>query len=299
MVGHAAANVVPTLILHTFDLYILKELLTYEDCLREDAFSGPTPGTLARYEPFQFFDKMADSICPFCHLPTGEVHQNELYDHPHWLGGGYYFAKEYVLSCGQCGWWRVRTFKETTGDIEATSSVVKNAVLRKYDLASKDIPITILQDYLRSNFDDVIHIHDKQMEKLVKSVFSEHFSCDVEHVGKSHDGGIDLLLVQSDTPIVVQVKRRRSLSHVEGVSGIRELLGATLLKGSKNCIFVSTCNKFSNPSKNAAELAVDLGLVESYELYDFSRFSAALKLSTTSNLEPWRRFLELEMVHQA
>lgn len=272
----------------------MKEILAYEDCIREDKFADPTPITLSRPEPFLFFNKMADSICPFCNLPTSEVHESVLDDHPGWLSGGYYFAKEHVSSCNRCGWWRVRTYKETTGDIEATSSVVKNAVLRKYDMADKSIPIATLQGYLRDHFSDVIHIHASQMEKLVKSVFSEHFSCDVEHVGKSHDGGIDLLLVQSNKPVVIQVKRRKSLSHVEGVSGIRELLGATLLKGSKSCIYVSTCSKFSTASKVTAEQAIDLGLVESYELYDFSRFSDALKLTTTSSLEPWKRFLELE-----
>jgi hypothetical protein len=275
-------------------LKFMKEILTYDDYVREDAFADPSQHTLSRPELSQFFGGTASPYCPFCKLSTTQVHESTVNEDPSWLGGGHYFAKELASSCGNCGWWRVRKFIETTGDIEAESAVVKNAVLRKYDIESKDIPISILQTYLRDHFDDVIHIHDRQMERLVKSVFSEHFSCDVEHVGKSHDGGIDLLLVQSDSPVVVQVKRRRSLSHVEGVSGIRELLGATLLNGSKKCIYVSTCSKFSEPSKNAAEQAVDLSLVESYELYDFSRFSDALKLTTTSNLDPWRRYLELE-----
>jgi restriction system protein len=271
----------------------MKEILTYHDYVREDAFADPTQNTMSRPEISQFFGGRTLD-CPFCKLATAGVHETTKSEQPSWLGGGHYFAKELVSSCGNCGWWRVRKRIETTGDIEAESAVIKNAVLRKYELASKDVPISILQTYLRDHFDDVTHIHDAQMELLVKSVFSEHFSCDVEHVGKSHDGGIDLLLVQSDSPVVVQVKRRRSLSHVEGVSGIRELLGATLLKGGKKCIYVSTCSKFSEPSKDTAAQAIDLGLVESYELYDFSRFSAALKLTTTSNLEPWRKYLELE-----
>ena len=39
--------------------------------------------------------------------------------------------------------------------------------------------------------------------------------------------------------------------------------------------------------------ATNLGIVDSYELYDFSRFSDALKLTTTTNHEPWRVHLEL------
>jgi hypothetical protein len=272
----------------------MKEILTYNEYVRDDAFADPSRHTLSRPELSNFFGGASDPACPFCKLATSSVHENSVSENPDWLGGGHYFSKELVSLCGNCGWWRVRQFIETSGDIEAQSAIIKNAVLRKYNLASKDVPISILQTYLRDHFDDVINIHDKQMEKLVKSVFSEHFSCDVEHVGKSHDGGIDLLFIQSESPVVVQVKRRRSLSHVEAVSGVRELLGAALLKGSKNCIYVSTCSKFSEPSKEAADRAVDLGLVESYELYDFSRFSDVLKLTTTSEPEPWRKYLDLK-----
>lgn len=270
----------------------MKEILTYDECVRDNAFADPTQNTLSRPELSRFFGGTVVD-CPFCKLATAGVHENSISEFPEWLDGGRYFARELVSLCSTCGWWRARKFVETTGDIVAESAVIRNAVLRKYELGNKNVPISILQTYLRDNFADVIHIHHRKMELLVKSVFSEHFSCEVEHIGKSNDGGIDLLLVQSDNPIVVQVKRRQSLPYVESVSGIRELLGATLLNGSKQCIYVSTCSKFSEPSKNAAALAVDLGVVESFELYDFPRFVAALKLTTKSKSEPWRKYLEL------
>lgn len=271
----------------------MKTLFTYEKYIRDDAFADPGSDSLSKPAIYKLFNESNTSICPFCKSSTNKKHENFLNENPNWLGGGRHFVNEYVSCCDGCGWWRIHTYKETDGDIEGISTIIKNAVLKKYDLHSKDVPIKALQEYLRNNFDDVIHIHDRQMEKLVQSVFSEHFSCEVEHVGKSHDGGIDLILVQSDSPTVIQVKRRRSLSHVEGVSGIRELLGATLLKGSKNCIYVSTCNKFSDASIETAAQAVDLGILESYALYDFSRFSDALKLTKASNPEPWREFLEI------
>lgn len=272
----------------------MKELLTYDEYVRDDAFAERGGGFFRRCGTIDFFRGKDDSICPFCRVPACEVHRNTISNHPDWLSGGIYLVDEYVWRCNQCGWWRIRTNKETDGDIDAVSAIVKSAVLKRYDLSCKDVPIGVLQQYLRDRFEDVIHIHDKQMEKLVQSVFSEHFSCEVEHIGKSNDGGIDLLLIQSDIPTVVQVKRRRSLRHVEAVSGVRELLGATLLKESKNCIFVSTCSKFSKPSQQAAERTVDLGLVESYELYDFFRFSDVLKLATKPHEEPWKKHVGVE-----
>jgi len=272
----------------------MKQIFTYEDYISDKAFADPSPNTMARYEPYQLFASCVDSICPFCQNDTNEVHNKSHRDFPQWLSGGYFYRDEIVSFCSQCGWWRIKTYKETTGQIEGTSSEIKNAVLRKYDLSDNGIPILCLQNYLKNKFNDVIHIHDKQMERLVQSVFSEHYACNVEHVGKSHDGGIDLILIKSDKPIVIQVKRRKKMSHVEGVSGIREFLGATLLKGSKNCIYVSTCRNFSESSQIAAQKAVEVGLVESYELYDFSRFSDVLKLTKKSNQEPWEKFIELK-----
>lgn len=272
----------------------MKKLFAYEEYIRDDAFADPSSDSLSKPEIYKLFNEANTSTCPFCKSSTNKPHESTRHETPTWLGGGRYYENEYVSCCSECGWWRIHTYMETDGYVEGISTIIKNAVLKKYDLSSKDVPIKTLQEYLRKNFDDVIHIHDSQMEKLVQSVFSEHFSCEVEHLGKSHDGGIDLILVQSDTPTVIQVKRRRSLSHVEGVSGVRELLGATLLKGSKNCIYVSTCSKFSNPSSQAAERAVDLGILESYELYDFSRFSDVLKLTNFTNPEPWRKFLEIK-----
>lgn len=48
------------------------------------------------------------------------------------------------------------------------------------------------------------------MEELVASVFRDFYECEVEVVGKSNDGGVDVIVIDSDNPIMVQVKRRRN-----------------------------------------------------------------------------------------
>lgn len=269
------------------------ELLDYSEFVNDTAFAERGTGSLRKKGTINFFRSQEDSICPFCRIDALQVHDASKQERPEWLDGGIYRLAEFAWSCQECGWWRIRTNKETDGGIDAISAEVKSAILRKYDLSSKDVPIALLQDYLKTNFGDVIEINSKKMELLVKSVFSEHFSCEVEHIGKSHDGGIDLLLVNSKSPTVVQVKRRRKLNHTEAVSGVRELLGATLLKESKNCIYVSTCSKFSDSAEKAASKSIELGHVESYELYDFKRFSDMLNL-TTKKYDPWKDFLSNE-----
>ncbi|EAP0879296.1 restriction endonuclease [Salmonella enterica subsp. enterica] len=247
-------------------------------------------GALPHGETELFFNTAKDGLCPFCKIRTEIAYADQSITYPDWLGGGYYDVEEYVTLCKICGWWKLRCNKLTTGYIDARSVETTNAVLKKYDLSSKNVPITVLQQYLNNNCDDIFYIHDNRMEKLVQAVFREHYACDVIHVGKSHDGGIDLILVDSEIPTVVQVKRRKTPSHIEKVSGIREFLGAAILHGSKNCIYVSTCNKFSEPSKLAANHAVNIGAVESYELYDFEKFCSILKL-TTPKSTPWKKHL--------
>lgn len=36
------------------------------------------------------------------------------------------------------------------------------------------------------------------MEELVASIFRDHYDCEVQVVGKSNDGGVDLILINFD-----------------------------------------------------------------------------------------------------
>ncbi|WP_330147038.1 restriction endonuclease [Shewanella oncorhynchi] len=270
----------------------MKQILDYSEFVEESAHADRDVQINGLFINTHFFNRAEQDTCPFCKVSTQIVHDTHTSDNPDWLDGGTYFIDENVWSCSTCGWWKLRIDKDTTGTIDAVSAVIKSAVLRKYDLSGKDIPISVLQEYLKEKFEDVIHINDKKMELLVQSVFLEHFNCEVTHVGKSSDGGIDLILVDSDSPTVVQVKRRKKLKTTEPVSCIRDFLGASLLAESKNLIYVSTCNKFSSQSVKATKTALDLQIVDSYELYDFARFRDVMKLTKNShNLPAWHKFI--------
>ncbi|WP_081673790.1 restriction endonuclease [Pseudomonas cremoricolorata] len=270
----------------------MKKILDYSETVTQRGHQdrGKTPDQ----NEDLFFDREKDGVCPFCKIQTQIVHCDYQLTYPEWLEGGEFDIQEDVKQCGNCGWWRLRCDKVTTVGIEARSFVMESAILKSYDLSSRYVPIEAIRKYLVENFGDVIHIHDRNMERLVQSVFREYFTCDVEHVGRSHDGGIDLILVNSDRPTVVQVKRRKSLDHVEGVSGVREFLGAAVLKKSRNCIYVSTSRKFSDPAIEAAQQAIKVGSVQSYELYDFDRFCDILKLTTSIDHAPWKAYMRKE-----
>lgn len=66
----------------------------------------------------------------------------------------------------------------------------------QYHEDSLSVPIEVLNDYIYKNPEKIIHIHDKKMEELVGSVFSSFYNCEAKIVGKSSDGGVDVILVE-------------------------------------------------------------------------------------------------------
>lgn len=137
--------------------------------------------------------------CKYCGTPM-ELPINEVEDY----GGGYSWVNR-VCSCSRCGWWyelhRDATYLGEGDTLEATE--YKFAMLREYDVESISVPILALRRALRKNKSLLFNIHPTQMERLVGSVFSDYFSCEVIHVGKSRDGGIDLLLIDGDGQYVI------------------------------------------------------------------------------------------------
>lgn len=183
---------------------------------------------------------------------------------------------ETVIKCEGCGWWQHKFHSYLEGEqsfgFKDWQLEVDNAILRTFKINSNKIPVLSLRNYLTSKNDKIFNIHHKKMEELVASVLKEHFDCDVDIVGKSSDGGIDLILVNSDNPIMVQVKRRICKDKTESVKEVRDLLGATLLKNGRNCAFVTTADHFSKEAKEASRNAIAKNIVDTFELYDYKRF---------------------------
>lgn len=91
-------------------------------------------------------------------------------------------------------------------------------------------------------------------EKFVADVFRSNYTdAEVLHVGKSHDGGVDVLLIDSGKEQwLIQVKRRGFQKPSEEVKTIRDLLGAMHLEEARIGIVVSTAGRFSRPAREAA-----------------------------------------------
>lgn len=199
-----------------------------------------------------------------------------------------------VYAC-DCGWWEHTFYGYLEGEKEGFkdwSFEIDSAILKEFELATKSIPIGILRDYITKHPDKIYGIHHKKMEELVASVFKDHYHCETHVVGKTSDGGIDLILIESDNPIIVQVKRRTKSNKVEPVNQIRELIGATLLKDSKECIFVTTADHFSDEAIQAKNDALKKSIVKRFDLFDFDKFAGLLDLYKNNNVVFWDKLLK-------
>lgn len=263
-------------------------ILDYNDFVSQSEEYGMNTGHRKPDSESLFFHKR--EFCVFCNKKTGKIYSNPRIDTDTLPGVAWYKIDDvYVCSCG---WWEHTFYGYLEGEREGFKDwafEVDSAILRRYDVDSNQVPIQSLREYLETKSDDIYNIHHKKMEELVVSVLSDHFSCKAHIVGKTNDGGVDLILIESDHPIIVQVKRREKRNKVESVSQIRELIGATLLKGGSECIFVTTADHFSKGAIQSRNKALKMGIVNRIELIDFKMFIDLLQLYKKDNITPWEK----------
>lgn len=241
-------------------------------------------------------DKLKEirGICPFCK----EKIENRIYYKQNnkitWCSAIEY---ESVVQCTRCGWWE-HSYSFSSDDIDeglrASSTELTQAILRTYPIASENVPVDVLNRYIAQNPERIYGINDKKMEELVASVFKDFIDCEIKLVGKSHDGGKDLILLNGEEQIFVQVKRRMQADKVESVSCIRDLIGASILEDAKACIFVTTADHFSKYAQDAAKKVVEKKILESFDLIDYKRFVAMLKLQREKYPKEWEELLRVK-----
>lgn len=228
--------------------------------------------------------------CPYCGTQIT----------PRTLKGDAIYLKEInVRACETCGWWdteeslHVDQWNEFENDRTvprySAKSVHRRAILKQFSIADIELPLSSLRDHLIRHREDIRHISPSQLEDLVGHVFRELLDCEVKHLGGPGDGGIDLLLVTGDATHAVQVKRRINSETAEPVSSIREFLGAMILNGSRNGIFISTAARFSTQARDAALLASERGAIEFMELKQ-ARDIHAMFAQAARNRPTWEEF---------
>jgi hypothetical protein len=229
------------------------------------------------------------SSCPHC---SGDMHP--VRDHVQGRPNDAGLRKISVVACS-CGYWEGYDVFCWDEDEDEDTQWRQNiqwmryrARLRSFDISDAAVPIDALRRHLNKRPQDMKRIDPRRLERLVGDVFSEFFDCEALHVGGPGDNGIDLILLTGEHQLAVQVKRR-SKGGSEGVSLIREFLGALVLEQHLNGLIVTTADSFSKPAIRKAKSAEELHLVQKIDLVDGGRLKELLVLESAAP-EPWVRF---------
>jgi len=197
-----------------------------------------------------------------------------------------------VMACHECGWWcQYAVGANRDGFFEWERLP---AALRQYPAADITVPVEALRRELLKRSDILKHLHPTKMEVLVGSVLSDFMDCEVVHTGRTGDGGIDLLLLDGDTPYAIQVKRRARAGS-EKVSAVREFVGATLIAGYRRGIYVTTAPYYAPSAVRSAQKARRGRVVEKLHLIDQGKFLRILNLVSKKTAPPWRAYYGREV----
>src|ERR1044072_3699337 len=173
--------------------------------------------------PSLFFSKRG--VCPYCRIEVPAVFRDAHGPVPPDFSVNVGWGAVAVWACSAGGWWELQ---EDTGmelwEQSSSQTTLLHAILASFDPTSVSTPVSVMRSAVRKNPGLLHKIHPRKLEELVASIFSDFFACEVQHVGKSNDGGIDLVLVNSDSPTLVQVKRRQDPRPAESVATVREFL---------------------------------------------------------------------------
>jgi Holliday junction resolvase-like predicted endonuclease len=237
------------------------------------------------YANKEFFKAQLLDKCVFCETSLIQPH----YEPPDRTD-----VERVVRECPNCGWWQLKHEVMFPGGVmgaDVSKGFFLNGIVRRFDISDKRLPLDALLQEVHKRKEVLYGIAPKKLEELVAYVFSQFYASDVVHCGRSHDGGIDLVLVAANEPVLVQVKRRETPSHVEAVSTVREFLGAVMLNRSQQAILVSTADHFSREAQQAARKAEHLALLTRFDLVDIKHFVEMLHATGSATNKSWMKFL--------
>lgn len=214
-------------------------------------------------------------LCPYCSSKLDSV---DIEDHGHW--------QLITWGCYGCGWF----CEVEPSEVHAFSfaPAILAALPENAEVSASNLARSLL-----TQRDLVFEIDPTELEKVVAATLSPMMKCEAHHVGRSHDGGIDVLLLRDDrVDTVVQVKRRTKPNAVESVSVVREFLGAMCYADSRSGIFVTTGDHFSKEAEKLATTCVSKGKVDKFELVDCRKLIEMMRLVWIRTDPPWAEHLK-------
>jgi len=198
-------------------------------------------------------------------------------------------ALEYCL---YCRYWRWHDFDVFSSAFDGVSHTYAGS-LSKVREFSAELPEGFASEFaqwLRRDTSRWSVIEPRSLERLVRDVMQSVYQpCEAIHVGKPDDGGVDVLLIESDgKKWVIQVKGRQNPLIGESVGTIRNLLGTMVLESATHGMIFSTADHFTLRARQAVEKARESRFY--IELTDKGKLNRLL--DTVLPVKPWLSFLE-------
>lgn len=205
--------------------------------------------------------------CPFCSKPLATfgflVHEKRFainYEEYEFEQG----QKAELKTCCNCAYWQ--WFYEDGLDLNSYGcpdhfwhcAISKT---NEYTTELPDVCYSEIAVALRRN-PKLCHSFDPyKLERFVAAVFKANFKdCEVIHVGRADDGGVDVIFVDAGSKQwLIQVKRREHEKASEGVGTVRNLIGAMVLEDSSYGMIVSTADHFTYRAYHAVGRANEKG----------------------------------------
>jgi Restriction endonuclease len=216
--------------------------------------------------------RLEDQNCSHCADSMNIVH----HESPRGIDS---FAKT-VHQCSSCGFWRARSESSISG-IEWITPFVQSFVPQRHISA-----LTALMQEVEKDSTKLYTLAPDRFELFVGSVLRSFYNCEVVHVGQSHDGGVDLILVAADDPILVQVKRRSRAHSVEGVDVVRSVFAAMYVHRAKRAMVITTAQRFSRVAAEWIHMPALRDNSFHIELVDVTRLLDMLKACKLDKSDP-------------
>ncbi|WP_140793846.1 restriction endonuclease [Myxococcus xanthus] len=262
----------------TYDIAYLRRLEAHWVIEGEDEPHDPDlerdDGHLTEFDRFVEEVHRTRTACPYCNSKLRAAEYSPDGD------------EFYILSaCLRCAYWQWFSAEEYEIQLIAAASV-----LRRYEERLPEECHAELVRQLNMTPGRWSELSPKGLEQLVAAVFRANYAnAEALHVGRTGDGGVDVLFIESGgNEWLIQAKRREKVDAAEGVSTLRSLLGAMVLRQRKYGVIVSTADHFTYYAQKEAKVAAALGWrIELIDRGILNRMVGALLPG-----QPWRKFLE-------
>ncbi len=226
--------------------------------------------------------------CPLCGRQLQTLFEENIDAKHDWSAWGEDWGHLYfICRCDPCNWWTICYIAELSfWEEECYAQCASFSSMQDFSLSDKDIPLAMLDAYVKSHYEVLEIVHPRKFEELVTSIFREHgFECELTCYSK--DGGVDIIVFRHNgAPTAIQVKRYRKDRKI-GIAEVHQFLGAMVAEGYKRGAIV-TSSYFTRGAKqlpqnrNLNDLCVELELIDIDRLKEY-----ASSTPTKVMVEPW------------